>query len=938
VIRELAAEHFREFFRELYGNDPFPWQERLAKQVCAGGWPAVLDLPTASGKTACIDVAVFAMAFRLSGPRRVFFVVDRRVVVDAAFERMKRIVEALSSAAGGTLRGIAERLKRLSDSDTPLDAFQMRGGIYRDDSWVRSPLQPLLIASTVDQVGSRLLFRGYGVSESRWPIDAALVGNDSLILLDEAHCSEPFAATMRAIAGKYRRWGKQVGGPLEFVSMTATPFRKNGDIFRLSEDDYEAMRQRLFAPKKIELRASKARAKDYPKLAQDLVHEALRLSKPPGVRRIAVMVNRVRTAKLTWEILKEGGCRAHLLIGRMRPVDRATLPHEVQAMLSGRPRTPEEEPGFVVSTQCLEVGADLDFDAIVTECASVDALQQRFGRLDRLGDLHASGAHASGTVMISESMADAKYHDPVYAGALAKTWNWLGGVGAEVDFGICSESGQQTVRERLRALGGDGNELRTESPIYPTLLPAHLDSWVQTSPRPAAEPDVALFLHGKQHGSADVQVVWRADLDANHTNTWAEVVALCPPVSAEAMAVPVWEFRSWLAGQTEETGTGSDLEGAEPGEATAKGDPRLPVLRWCGDESTLVQRAEDVRPGDTLVLSAAGGGWNELGHVPEDAPTDRAEEARAALRRNWVVRLHPAVLESWPDSEGKEALVAAAVDSEGDPLSSLRTYCAGLAPGWLREYLERVPRRTRIEPYPSEGEEHSGWVLSGRYAQADSGQDEGSALELVPLDTHLSDVTEAVRQLAEAAIFDADLSGSLVQAAQRHDFGKADLRFQALLHGGDPLAAQFAPKLLAKGVLAGQSPSARKAQWARSGLPENFRHELVSLLLAHGDCADELALHLIGAHHGRCRPFAPVVRDSGGELLYEGRRVTAQDRAEHAPHRLGAGVADRFWRLTREFGWWGLAYLEALLRLGDWKASEMEAKRKEVGDYAAARY
>jgi CRISPR-associated endonuclease/helicase Cas3 len=936
VIKELAAERFREFFRELHGNDPFPWQERLAKQVCAAGWPRVLDLPTASGKTACIDIAVFAMAFRLSGPRRVFFVVDRRVVVDAAFDRMERIVKAVSSATGGTLRQVAERLKRLSDTDKPLDAFQMRGGIYRDDSWVRSPLQPVLIASTVDQVGSRLLFRGYGVSESRWPVDAALVANDSLILLDEAHCSEPFAATVRAIAGKYRRWGKQVGGPLEFVSMTATPSSENGDTFQLADDDYTAMRQRLFAPKKIELRASKARAKDYRKLAQDLVHEALRLAKEPGIRRIAVMVNRVRMAKLVWEILKEGGCRAHLLIGRMRPVDRATLPQEVQAMASGRPRTPDEEPGFIVSTQCLEVGADLDFDAIVTECAGVDALQQRFGRLDRLGDLHGSGAQASGTVMIAEPMADLKYHDPVYAGALAKTWNWLGGADAKVDFGICSESGKETVREHLRALGQDGNELRTEWPIYPMLLPSHLDSLVQTSPRPAAEPDVSLFLHGKQHGSADVQVVWRVDLDLNHTDTWAEVVALCPPVSGEAMAVPVWEFRSWLAGQTEGTGTGSDLEGAEPGEANAKGDPRFPVLRWCGDESTLVRRAEDVRPGDTLVLSAAGGGWNELGHVPEDASTDRAEEARAALRRNWVVRLHPAVLQSWPESEGKEALVTAAGDSEGYPLSPLRTYCAGLAPGWLREYLERVPRRIRIEPYPSESEEHGGWVLSGRYAQADSGQDEGSALEPIPLNAHLSDVTGVVRQLAEAAIFDADLRSSLVQAAERHDAGKADLRFQALLHGGDPLAARFAPKLLAKGVLAGQSPSARKAQWVRSGLPENFRHELVSLLLAHSDCADELALHLIATHHGRCRPFAPVVRDTGGELKYEGRCVTAQERLQHAPHRLGAGVADRFWRLIREYGWWGLAYLEALLRLGDWKASEMEAKRKEKSDYAAA--
>ena len=929
-MSELTPTDFGAFFTHLWGYRPFPWQQRLAERVCGFGWPSCLDLPTASGKTACLDVAVFAMAVKQRGPRRVFFVVDRRVVVDAAFERMQEIAWKLHEAEEGVLKTVGDRLRSLAHSNCPLDTYELRGGIYRDDSWVRSPLQPTLVASTVDQVGSRLLFRGYGVWDKVLPIHAGLVANDSLILLDEAHCSRPFSETLAAVQ-RYRgsEWAPQsLDAPFAFVEMTATPVRKAGERFGLDADDFAhpKMRKRLFAPKPARLVTSKARAKDLGKLAEHLVEEAVKLAAKPGLRRIAVMVNRVQTARLAHGALLARGLDVHLLIGRMRPVDRESLPGPVQGMLSGKPRMPDCKPVFVVATQCLEVGADLDFDALVTECASIDALLQRFGRLDRIGDLHASGVTAEGRVVV----ADAKSFDPVYGDALAKTWNWLSHDGEEADFAICSEGGNASVRERLTAAGEEAAGLRRDAPLWPTLLPAHLDVLVQTFPRPALEPDVSLFLHGAEAGSPEVQVLWRADLDVAKPEAWAEIVALCPPVAAEAMAVPLRDFRAWLTSTADEGTTSSDIEGADrESGAEEKGERRCEVLRWRGDDSKLVEDANRIRPGDTLVLAAATGGWDELGHIPKGAEIDVAERARLALRRGWVLRLHPELIKQWPEHIGRERLrdLALQPDPDLDQVESALDDYQEAAPEWLKAMLKRRPKNLELDGYPN----GSGWILTGQFAEADAGRDEGSAGPQVFLDRHLKDVARAVEETVSALLTDEQLRQTLTRAAQLHDCGKADARFQALLRGGDPMAAQFAPRLLAKGKVARQSKPVRQAQWKRSGLPDGFRHELISLLLARRepDLAErDLLLHLIASHHGRCRPFAPVVEDGGGDLAYNGHRITGTQRTELAAHRLDSGVAERFWRLTRRYGWWGLAYLESLLRLGDWKASKAEAEKE----------
>lgn len=146
-----------------------------------------------------------------------------------------------------------------------------------------------------------------------------------------------------------------------------------------------------------------------------------------------------------------------------------------------------------MATQTVEAGADLDFDALVTEAAPLDSLRQRFGRLDRLGERKSSQA-----VILKPKRAKEK--DLVYGEVTEKAWAWLRERGSPVDFGI-------------QALPAWPHDLNSERQDGPLLFPAHLDAWVQTNPQPAGDPDVAPFLHGPGAlESADVQIVWRADL------------------------------------------------------------------------------------------------------------------------------------------------------------------------------------------------------------------------------------------------------------------------------------------------------------------------------------------------------------------------------------------------------------------------------------------
>jgi CRISPR-associated endonuclease/helicase Cas3 len=101
-------------------------------------------------------------------------------------------------------------------------------------------------------------------------------------------------------------------------------------------------------------------------------------------------------------------------------------------------------------------------------------------------------------------------------------------------------------------------------------------------------------------------------------------------------------------------------------------------------------------------------------------------------------------------------------------------------------------------------------------------------------------------------------------------------------------------------------------------------------LKGSGEVDVDLVLHLVCSHHGWCRPLAPVVFDrTPVDVEFEGGTARLRARSDHGLERLDSGIGDRFFRLVRRYGWFGLAWLEAIVRLADHRRSEWEQQHPE---------
>lgn len=973
----MTTPTFAEFYEAVHGvgRTPFPWQVRLADEVLQGGWERrLLDLPTGSGKTSVLDVALYCLACAPDRmPRRTLLVVDRRIVVDQGAAHARKLRDALQKATAGPAHEIANALRAMapgSAEEPCVEVAVLRGGMPRDNDWARRPDRPLLGVSTVDQVGSRLLFRGYGVSAMSASIYAGLIGNDTLILLDEVHLAIPFANTLDAVHGRFRTGVPGLPDRFAVVQMSATVGATSTpkSVFRLSAEDerHPVLAQRLGANKLAQLELVKVTGDDEDKkrrhVAQQAVDHALALQRA-GARVVAIVVNRVDTARHAIALLRQSHATATdslLVTGRMRPIDRdRVVRRELNRASADRTRSATDSPLVVVATQCIEAGADLDFDGLVTECASLDALRQRFGRVDRRGLVRETRSIILGR---SDLVAEAA-SDPIYGIALSATWSWLSvqRIDRHVDFGI------RALPPAVTSTGAPMTDLLPPVLDAPVMLPAHLDAWAQTSIPPEPDADISAWLHGPQRPTAEVQVVWRVigsfdaavpvdQLEARLMNLLEAV----RPSSLESISIPIAAAKAWLRG-SENVPIADVISGEIVAEETNRRRPAATgphvAFRWRGDGSELVT-VESIRPGDVLVVDVARGGLRHDSFDP-DAMTnvlDVGDLAQLRARGLPTLRLDRAALSMWA-LPGK-VLEALPVREADEPLPELaeraRAWVAswpevppadfiGTAEEWTRTRTHLSSRRARVR------EAGDGAILTAKLSEHDrqhtrdntgdeltdmltEGDDSSFRAVEVSLAVHSTDVRTLAEAYGRALGFGREIVEDLALAGWLHDVGKADPRFQRWLVGGDEIRAASTDVLLAKSALPPGSRAQRRAARERAGYPRGYRHELLSLAMASanaevlGQAHDPaLVLHLVASHHGWCRPFAPPVDhpDDVSVSFVHGQQTLAAT-TRHQLARLDHGVVDRYWDVSRRYGWWGLAWLESILRLADHRASEQE--------------
>jgi CRISPR-associated endonuclease/helicase Cas3 len=955
----VERSDFAKFFAAVNeGHDPFRWQERLLDTLLADGrWPDRIAAPTGAGKTSAIDVHVFATALTAASggprlPRRLAMVVNRRVLVDDQYQRAAALAEMLRTGANRhpLIAEVAQILAGLHTAEgdavkdaPPLVTARLRGGSVPSRSWVDYPTACSVLCATPDMWGSRLLFGGYGASRLAMPREAGLLAFDSAVMVDEAHLARQLLATARRVSDLALVAEQPLTGvpALQVIEVTATPARgaASGQLAAVSVDENdlteELLAKRLTRPKPVELLhvpgwpSGRQPAKAAAAIAQAVTVMHARVAPAGGSgNTVGCFVNTVPMAMSVADALRKQGLRVVTVCGQVRPADMTRLVSEYPGLLTVRGH---DDVDVLVTTQSLEVGADLDLAGIVTELATGSALAQRAGRVNRLGK------RASGPVTIvapdgeiTDTMRSGPYSGAELRQALAWARDLSGDPAGFAPWAVRQSPPPDAHPRRM---------------LYQRPELGDTWHWARTSDDLAAPPELELWLTDSLEEETSVALVVRDALPADPAEA-LEFVRDLPPAPWEAFGVPYRTAQRVLA----------ELLELPQAPVRVRGD-EITTLRLRSDSSV------DIRPGDVIVADSSAEIFTraaDQGFSPQvvaarasagdadgldAARRDRADDVlhrhpdprpgSVVLRIEWAPGSEQ--IAGFPWQTAYRIVTAFADDFDNHSERSRRDSLAGLLesvpsgelPASLLPLTAAAVRLLRHGTVKDSdivvrtvGEEGMRIVvIDNRRAVADEDvrqvftpRDRDDCPVL--LHAHQTDVGARAERIASLLRLPGPLSRALASAGEHHDDGKADRRFQVHRLGAEGTGQPWAKSLPGKTVR-----QARK-QEGEAGLPAGWRHEQRSVVdgwpAAHAvaDADPELILRLIGTSHGRGRASFP---HACAELA--GPEDTADWRSL-AADLFDAGAWDELIESTHvRYGVWGCAFLEAVFRAADCQVS-----------------
>jgi len=901
-------------FCALTDHGPFPWQRNLYEWLTAKGVPSKCDIPTGLGKTAVVAVWLIALAkCPKKIPRRLVYVVNRRTVVDQTTNEAMKLRDKLRDNAAGI--GIDN-----------LAISTLRGQFADNGEWSADPSRPAIIVGTVDMIGSRLLFGGYRIGFKRRPLHAGFLGQDALLVHDEAHLEPAFQKLIEEIQqeqNERERTGELPWPKLHVMALSATTRGGNENAQTEEEAPFGLTDQEKQPPDEIPDPPTKPVHHVWRRLK---AKKSMRLHKAAGnkvaeqVAELALEHKRDDAAVLVYvrtidDVLKvctqltkkkdgvSPDC-VQQLTGTMRGYERDQLvkSHSVFALERHRNETrleerdqlvkshsvfarfmppsdraegvtPAEGTVYLVCTSAGEVGANLSADHMVCDLSTLESMIQRFGRVNRFGD-----GDARIDVVYPEKFGEKDKLTPARRATLKLLQDLDGDASPRA---LVKMAASLTDEQRKGVFAPEPTMLPTTDVIF--------DAWSLTTIREKmpGRPPVAPYLHGvTEWEPPETYVAWRTEVgiitaDVYKPEDLLDDYPLKPHELLRDTSKRVFAELKKCVAEPKPT---AKLTAEERQNARERAKKNTAATVWLIDSddtvriSTLQQlldQGQSAIENRTLLLPPKVGGlargmFDGTSAHADDVANISAPETERRLRL-------------WCDDE---------------------EYDVKTAGMWLVRSIDRFHDDDDDDERPT-------WD----WYKCKPLEDTRTAQRPVEWHIHVRDAVDKIDRILAGLSLPKEIAQAVRVAAQLHDHGKRRPQFQRMLGN-----RKYPERVLAKSGRTGAK------------LPEIYRHEFGSLADAMEDAEfqrlspemRDLVLHLIAASHGRARPHFPM------HEAFD----PAPGRTQADAERLAAEVPRRFARLQRKYGRWGLAYLESLLRAADWAASaepsEFVIETKEV--------